>query len=132
MYIIVEVTIYVQRGMNYVKKEGKKEEKIMYLDEIIEDLDKEEKLWFKHLNKFGFEKQLTCLVEELNELQKVALKTIRECQNSNYNFTKQPEFIEEYIDVVIMLYQFQVYIDDVYVRGIIRNKIEKAKERINK
>ncbi|MBD3196774.1 MAG: hypothetical protein GF317_17080 [Candidatus Lokiarchaeota archaeon] len=103
----------------------------MKLRELVTEIEENKSIWWKHIAYFGIEKQLLILAEELNELQKEVLKTVRDLQNNDVWFMNQGEFVEEYIDVVIMLYQFECYLDYVYTNSVLKDKTEKGKKRVN-
>jgi len=64
---------------------------------------KQEELFIKAINKWGLQKQMLMLVEELGELQHAVIKAIR----NNQEFTE--EMAEEWADTEIMLAQMRHY-----------------------
>lgn len=87
--------------------------------------EKEDKIVLKELvEKFG-DKQVVVAIEELSELQKELCKHLR-------GKTVIENIIEEMADVYIMLSQMKMLfnIDNIEIEELIKEKIERTKERL--
>lgn len=92
-----------------------------------------ENIYKKAIRKFGIRIQTVILMEELAELIQEASKLIR-----NDFQTVERSFVEEIVDVDIMLYQIKYFIREnienfeVLYWNIKNDKLKKLKERLNK
>lgn len=89
-----------------------------------------EPVFIAHINKYGFDKQVTVLGEEAVELAKVVFK-IKRAKENNDSEDYAADFHEEYIDLLIMMKQFEYYIDDTLFDCIFNEKIDRAKKRVD-
>jgi len=93
--------------------------------------DKWDLIYKLHMKKFGYQKQLTVLLEELIELEKPCIKIKRNYENDRKNSIKLIyQFHEEYVDVLTMMYQFIDYLDKDMIDAIIVEKYKRACERV--
>jgi len=90
------------------------------------------------IRKYGVNKQLTILGEECTELAKEIFKIKRYQENTGSINLKQDnhelyvKFVEEFVDVYIMLKQLEIYIDKIVASQIIYDKYKRAEKRLNK
>lgn len=85
-----------------------------------------------HIKKFGYQKQLTLLIEECIELSHAGIKIKRNYENDKKDTIKQIyQLHEEYIDVAIMISQFIPYMDTDMIDVIIEEKYKIACERVD-
>ena len=104
----------------------------MKLSETIEKLDRKEFIFKLHIQEYGVNRQLTVLAEECIELSKASLKIKRDLENSKeINIANIHSFVEEYVDTLLMLKQFESFIDDDKLfRHQLNRKVERAFKRI--
>jgi len=89
------------------------------------------KIYELHIKKFGYQKQLTLLIEENIELAKAGLKIKRNYENDEKDSIKEIYNLhEEYVDTAIMLCQFEPYMDKDMIDAIIVEKYKRACERV--
>ena len=111
------------------------------MNEINEIIDKvfHKEVFKAHIDKYGFDKQITVLGEECCELAKEIFKIKRFRENNpNLDFywlhdrksEEYTRFVEEYIDVYILIKQFEPYINETVAYDIIHEKYKKAYERV--
>ena len=84
---------------------------------------KEDHLYFKALSKWGIDTQINMLVEECSELIKAIMK-LRRKRNSESLI----EFLEELIDVEIMINQMKIFYDKGLLQTIKTQKLEKLQK----
>jgi NTP pyrophosphatase (non-canonical NTP hydrolase) len=101
------------------------------LKNILKVLDKNKRIFKNHIKKYGYNRQLTVLAEECNELSKACLKLKRHIENNrDFKEASIRNFHEEYLDVLIMLYEFEHYLDEKIIDIILPKKIKKGFDRV--
>lgn len=101
---------------------------------LVYDLNSDK--WFiiflEHKNQFGFEKQLTKLIEELGELVKISAK-LKGNKENDKNDTKEQihNFHVEILDVQVMVTQFiKMYLNEDEIKDIMIDIYVRACERV--
>lgn len=98
---------------------------------ILEALSDYQWIFDLHIEKYGFNRQMTVLAEECLELSKACLKIKRDIENKrNISLENRNNFHEEFLDVLMMLKQFEYWVSKEDIHDFLDLKINRARERV--